>query len=266
MLTFIRKIGRSLIESGSVQKYLLYAIGEITLVVIGILIALQVNNWNVDRNLRKQEASILNEIERNIETNMEEIEKDILSIAETMDSMDVISDAMINDLPYDDSLAPHFGRINRYRFFNGVATGYQSLKTSGADIIPQAELRYDLIYYFDHTLAGLEYPMEELKDHYHKYVLDYFRLYFEIDPTERYWGATNPKPKDFAILKKDDTFISSIHLFKTVHLSVLRSLQNSKEDSEEILAKFMKYQEDNNYQRRRFVSRNYIYSNHISIS
>ena len=152
MLTLLRKIRRSLIEPGSVQKYLLYAIGEIALVVIGILIALQVNNWNVDRNLRQQEASILNEIKRNIATNLEEIEKDIISISETMDSMDVISDAMINDLPYDGSLAPHFGRINRYRFFNGVATGYQLLKIKGAEIIPQDEIRYDLIYYFDHTL------------------------------------------------------------------------------------------------------------------
>ncbi|MDG2450369.1 MAG: DUF6090 family protein, partial [Saprospiraceae bacterium] len=46
MLIFLKKIRKSLIDSGSTQKYLLYAIGEITLVVIGILIALQINNWN----------------------------------------------------------------------------------------------------------------------------------------------------------------------------------------------------------------------------
>ena len=49
MLTFLRKIRRSLIESGNARKYLLYAIGEILLVMIGILLALQVNNWNEDR-------------------------------------------------------------------------------------------------------------------------------------------------------------------------------------------------------------------------
>ena len=46
MFTFLRKIRKSLIESGSTGKYLVYAVGEIALVVIGILIALQVNNWN----------------------------------------------------------------------------------------------------------------------------------------------------------------------------------------------------------------------------
>ena len=49
MLNFLRKIRRSLLESGSAGKYLLYAIGEIALVVIGILIALQINNWNEQR-------------------------------------------------------------------------------------------------------------------------------------------------------------------------------------------------------------------------
>jgi bacteriorhodopsin len=46
MLTFFQKIIKSLIESSSTKKYVLYAIGEIALVVIGILIALQINNWN----------------------------------------------------------------------------------------------------------------------------------------------------------------------------------------------------------------------------
>jgi len=61
MLTFLRKIRKSLIESlpsrqagGSTQKYLLYTMGEIALVVIGILIALQINNWNEHRSLQKK--------------------------------------------------------------------------------------------------------------------------------------------------------------------------------------------------------------------
>jgi len=49
MLTFFRRIRKGLLASGATSKYLLYAIGEIALVVIGILIALQINNWNEDR-------------------------------------------------------------------------------------------------------------------------------------------------------------------------------------------------------------------------
>ncbi len=49
MITFFRRIRQRLLTQNKVSKYLLYAIGEIVLVVIGILIALQINNWNEDR-------------------------------------------------------------------------------------------------------------------------------------------------------------------------------------------------------------------------
>jgi hypothetical protein len=49
MIKFFRKIRQNLLSEGKTGKYLKYAIGEIILVVIGILIALQINNWNETR-------------------------------------------------------------------------------------------------------------------------------------------------------------------------------------------------------------------------
>ncbi len=62
MLKFFRTIRRRLLDSGSLQKYLVYAIGEILLVVIGILIAIPVNNWNQKRIERSKEALSSKEI------------------------------------------------------------------------------------------------------------------------------------------------------------------------------------------------------------
>ena len=59
MIKFFRTIRKKLIEEGKVRKYLLYAIGEILLVVIGILIALQVNTWNENRKIANEEQAIL---------------------------------------------------------------------------------------------------------------------------------------------------------------------------------------------------------------
>ncbi len=67
MLTFLRKIRRSLIESGSTRRYLLYAIGEIALVVIGILIALQINNWNEARKNRLVEQNLYENLLTNLQ-------------------------------------------------------------------------------------------------------------------------------------------------------------------------------------------------------
>ena len=67
MIKFFRKIRQQLITENKFSKYLIYAIGEIILVVFGILIALQVNNWNQNRIAEKAEIeltkNILNDLE-----------------------------------------------------------------------------------------------------------------------------------------------------------------------------------------------------------
>ncbi len=59
MLKFFRRIRRKLIDEGNLKRYLIYAIGEILLVMIGILLALQVNNWNESKKAGKEESQIL---------------------------------------------------------------------------------------------------------------------------------------------------------------------------------------------------------------
>ena len=49
MLKFFRRIRQKLINQGDLKRYLIYAIGEVILVMIGILLALQVNNWNLKK-------------------------------------------------------------------------------------------------------------------------------------------------------------------------------------------------------------------------
>ncbi len=62
MIKFFRHIRRSLIKENQMGKYFKYAIGEIILVVIGILIALQINNWNEQRKTRNIEAKLISEL------------------------------------------------------------------------------------------------------------------------------------------------------------------------------------------------------------
>ena len=52
MIKFFRKIRHQLLSENRVSKYILYAIGEIVLVVVGILIALQINNWNENKKIQ----------------------------------------------------------------------------------------------------------------------------------------------------------------------------------------------------------------------
>jgi len=67
-------------ETGKTSKYLKYAIGEIILVVIGILIALQINNWNEFNKERENEKIILNEIRENLKFDLEDFESNIANL------------------------------------------------------------------------------------------------------------------------------------------------------------------------------------------
>ncbi len=73
MIKFFRHIRQNLIMVNKTSKYLKYAIGEIILVVIGILIALQINNWNEARKERIKEVNLLKEINRDFTYNLEEL-------------------------------------------------------------------------------------------------------------------------------------------------------------------------------------------------
>ena len=59
MFRFFRKIRYKLLDEGHLGKYSYYAMGEILLVVIGILIALQINNWNEERKQAKTELEFM---------------------------------------------------------------------------------------------------------------------------------------------------------------------------------------------------------------
>ncbi|MCC1483905.1 DUF6090 family protein [Winogradskyella immobilis] len=62
MIKFFRHIRKSLLTQGKTGKYFKYAIGEIILVVIGILIALQINNWNENRKLNEQRKELISNL------------------------------------------------------------------------------------------------------------------------------------------------------------------------------------------------------------
>jgi len=69
MIKFFRKIRQNLLSQGKTGKYLKYAIGEIVLVMIGILLALQVSNWNDNRKDRISERKILDNIHKDFKKN-----------------------------------------------------------------------------------------------------------------------------------------------------------------------------------------------------
>jgi len=82
MIKLFRNIRQNLLAEGKTTKYFKYAIGEIILVVIGILIALQVNNWNIERLNKIEEQSYLKAIKT-------DLKKDVLLLKDLVHDIDI---------------------------------------------------------------------------------------------------------------------------------------------------------------------------------
>ena len=150
MITLLRKIRKRLIVKGSFSSYLLYAIGEILLVVIGILIALQINTWNQDRINRSEEQRILNSISDELKLSKflldrgSKVQESKLAAAKNL--LQASSNA--NALANESQLEEDFSNLIK-RWLTGTPTSiYDALIGSGdLSLISSEQLRKQLMQY-----------------------------------------------------------------------------------------------------------------------
>jgi hypothetical protein len=80
MIKFFRKIRQNLLMENKTGKYFKYAIGEIVLVVIGILIALSINNWNENRKLENNKQKLLLALKQELQLNKKTLDKHLIGL------------------------------------------------------------------------------------------------------------------------------------------------------------------------------------------
>lgn len=141
MLYFLRKIRRRLLAENKLFRYLAYAVGEIVLVVIGILLALQINTWNQNRKDRLEERVLLINLKREFERNLEELHADHAINTRSLDATYFFMEASLNSLTSAqiDSL---LGRMQDFATFD-ASTGYieQTISSGKLDLIENDTLK-----------------------------------------------------------------------------------------------------------------------------
>lgn len=179
MIQFFRKIRQRLLTENRVSKYLLYAVGEIFLVMIGILLALQVNNWNEDRIERRFEHKMLEELYVSLQNNIQYLDTAIEENKKSRQSSLLILDYLEQGLPYHDSLNYHFSK-SLYWFHPSLDNdAYESLKSYGLHLITNDSIRKSLGEIYEWTF------LERFSDRQEKYfygtvaplLVDWFESY-----------------------------------------------------------------------------------------
>lgn len=162
MIRFFRKIRQRLFREGRFSRYLFYALGEIVLVVIGILIALQLNNWNAEYQAGQEELKLLAEMRDNLATDLEDCYWNIEKQQDLKNSNLAVLSHLENGTPFHDSLTYHYGNLVYSTTQKRNMATYDHLKSRGIDLVRNDSLRrnittvYSERYYFIEKLE-LEY-------------------------------------------------------------------------------------------------------------
>jgi hypothetical protein len=184
MLRFFRQIRQRLITENRFSKYLFYAVGEILLVVIGILIALQIDNWNEERKNRRLEKEYIARLKSEMLKNLEGSTDQILYSSFQVENVDKLLSALSGDTVYSnpEPLAvaiEHVGWLNPVQYVNDVWN--ELINNGNVRILQNDSLRNNLTSYHSKVLFVLNN-----NDEWNIFNLGYRRLSGDIlDPQIR---------------------------------------------------------------------------------
>ena len=204
MIPFFRKIRKTLADDNKPLKYLRYAIGEIVLVVIGILIALSINNWNENRKRQNEELILLADVKNNLETTLSSFRSDTIYNANTIVQYHKIENYIDNDLPYSIELDSVFGILTFWSGPTITATAYNSLQSKGLDLIKNEALKQDIINMYEEVLKGLFTDYENGESKLSEVIVDPFFVKHVKRLNNK--SLNLARPNDFESLKKNQEF------------------------------------------------------------
>ena len=204
MSKIFRKIRFSSLRRGRIGRYMAYALGEIVLVVVGILIALQINDYYAVQKEQQRELGLLKELKSNLEVNIANLNKDIEAQKIGYRSIQQILAFEGGGIPYNDSLPYHLAEANYAPDVVLTASAFETLKSEGLGLIKDDSLRQAII-----TLFEVDYPtlMQETK-----------RLEDQLWPTavtplyQKHFRSENNLwiPTDFEAWVKDSEFFNML--------------------------------------------------------
>jgi hypothetical protein len=197
MIKFFRKIRQKLLSENKFSKYLLYAIGEIILVVIGILIALQVNEWNKERNRAIAEQTIIEQLQADLKRSqieLEELKNFYLQRARV--SAQMTRAFYKTELP--DNIDRYINGALASRVYSPVLGTARSLINSGKiDILTSIELKNDIISYVEEV----DYLLKDISRYEETYYRKGVDLVREVIP-----NSYSFRPKEEINKRKKENF------------------------------------------------------------
>ena len=177
MITIFRKIRQDLLVKNKTKKYLLYATGEILLVVIGILIALQINNQNELNNTRDKELRYLANIKIDLQQTIGSLEEFIATRKATVQSAGIVLDHFEGIHPVDlNQFNLHNLNVLVWFPFEQHNNTYQELINSGNLALISSKQIRNKLQDMQSSFTAISFIENEMQQDYETYLYD---IYFD---------------------------------------------------------------------------------------
>ena len=199
MFRFFRTLRERLLAENRTGRYLMYATGEIVLVMIGILLALQVNNWNEERKERALERKVLQQVYHNILQDTSLLSLEYRDFQHVLDAAELIRERLDSPAPYEARLDTALAWISNINVREAEYTAFDRLRSIGVDLVKNDSLREMLVTYYDHSRF-----LKEVENYYEN--SKYYRTVIYPKYFKKYQYGRLARPVDFEALKKANDF------------------------------------------------------------
>ena len=205
MFSFFRNIRKGLSADNKPVKYLRYAIGEIILIVIGILIALSINNWNENQSRKQLEHQLLLELKENLSVDLKSMEYNKNIHESIIHAAQEIVKVLDKEVLVSDSLEYHFSRVILVPLLFPTTSAYYNIKENGTNIIANDQLRFAVIELYEKYFSILKQWIDSEREKQNNDIREFYRSRFR---SIEYFGRT--QPFDLDKLLQDQQYYSYI--------------------------------------------------------
>jgi hypothetical protein len=225
-------------QENKITTYLLYAIGEIILVVAGIMIAVQIDDWKTEADNRSLETKILKEISKNLHSDLKELHEDLELMSEINKGCDNILKHLVLHVAPTDSFKTLAATLRVTPHFDPNKGGYDLLVSKGLALIQSDSLRNALSINYERLYTYYSRYEEERLNfhalHSEPMLLRYFHMNFDTEYT--YCMTFDISEKDYDRMRKDQDFLKLLSAIKLENSAVMNRGQRVENNIETLLS------------------------------
>lgn len=202
---------------------------EVVVVIVGILIAYNLEQWSDDRNNKKREIEILREFKGALSADLVEMQSNIQMHEHSILASRTILNVIQHNLPYHDSLDAAFAYTHAFSVFSGRVGPIEQLKNTNLAVVSNDRLRLEIISMYDETYPRIRLVELAIRRDYEQ-LRDFDRLYFDAYEVDRVstskniptplWGTM--RPINFEGLKTNPEYAALLRARISNQMGLLR--------------------------------------------